>query len=94
MRLKNASLQELIACGFGQTGPKLYATAGNPINQAVLGFTETTSQLAKRSNSCRGTSASQILDMQSQVTRCYAETCLQKFVSDNLQRLRGYRAQQ
>jgi len=27
--------------------------------------------------------------MQGQVARCYAETCLQKFVSDNLQRLRG-----
>ena len=41
---------------------------------------------SKRSNSCHGTSASQILDMQGQVTRCYAETCLQKFVSDHLQR--------
>ncbi|KAL3131745.1 hypothetical protein ABBQ38_007464 [Trebouxia sp. C0009 RCD-2024] len=27
--------------------------------------------------------------MQGQVARCYAETCLQKVVSDNLQRLRG-----
>ena len=27
--------------------------------------------------------------MQGQVARCYAETCFQKFVSDNLQRLRG-----
>ena len=26
--------------------------------------------------------------MQGQVARCYAETCFQKFVSDNLQRLR------
>lgn len=26
--------------------------------------------------------------MQGQVTRCYAETCLQKFISDNLLRLR------
>ncbi|DBA82906.1 TPA: hypothetical protein ACH3X1_006696 [Trebouxia sp. C0004] len=42
--MKNASLQELIDGEFGQTGPKLYATAGNLINQAVLGFTETTSQ--------------------------------------------------
>ena len=38
-RLKNASLQELIAGGFGQTGSKLYAIAANHINQAVLGFT-------------------------------------------------------
>ena len=27
--------------------------------------------------------------MQGQVTKCYAQTCLQKFVSDNLQRLQG-----
>ncbi len=27
--------------------------------------------------------------MQGQVARCYAETCFQKFVSDDLQRLRG-----
>ncbi|KAL3134481.1 hypothetical protein ABBQ38_006335 [Trebouxia sp. C0009 RCD-2024] len=27
--------------------------------------------------------------MQGRVARCYAETCFQKFVSDNLQRLRG-----
>ena len=27
--------------------------------------------------------------MQGQVARCYAETCFQKFVSDNLQRLRA-----
>ncbi len=27
--------------------------------------------------------------MQGQVARCYAETCFHKFVTDNLQRLRG-----
>ena len=36
MRLKNASLQELIAGGFGQTGSKLYAIAANHINSAGL----------------------------------------------------------
>ena len=30
MRLKNASLQELIAGGLGRIGPKLYAIAGSP----------------------------------------------------------------
>ena len=30
-----------------------------------------------------------ILNMQGQVARCYAETCFQKFATDNLQRLRG-----
>jgi len=32
MKLKNASLQQLIAGGFGQIGPKLYAIAANHIN--------------------------------------------------------------
>ena len=48
MRLKNASLQELIAGGFGQTGSKLYAIAANHINQAVLGFTQTTTSFKKQ----------------------------------------------
>ena len=30
-----------------------------------------------------------ILNMQGQVARCYAETCFQEFVSNNVQRLRG-----
>ena len=47
MNLKNTSLQQLIAGGFGQTGPKLCAIAANHINQAVLGFTETTTQFKK-----------------------------------------------
>ena len=89
MRLKNASLQQLIAGGFGQTGPKLYAIAANLINQAVLGFTETTAQFKRQQQLPRHISIPDMLDMQGQVTRCYAETSLQKFVSDNLQRLRG-----
>ena len=48
MRLKNASLQELIAGGFEQTGSKLYAIAANHINQAVLGFTQTTTGFKKQ----------------------------------------------
>ena len=88
MRLKNASLQELIAGAFGRSGPKLYAITGNLINQAVLGFTETTTQFKKRQQLPQHFSIPDILDMQGQVTRCYAETCLQKFISDNLLRLR------
>ena len=89
MRLKNASLQELIAGGFGQTGSKLYAIAANHINQAVLGFTQTTTNFKKQQQLPRHVSIPDILNMQGQVARCYAETCFQKFVSDNLQRLRG-----
>ncbi len=48
MRLKNASLQQLVAGGFGQTGPKLYRIVANHINQAVLGFTDTTTQFKKQ----------------------------------------------
>ncbi len=87
MRLKNASLQELIAGGFGQTGSKLYAIAANHINQAVLGFTQTTTSFKKQQQLPRHISIPDILNMQGQVARCYAETCFQKFVSDNLQRL-------
>ncbi len=89
MRLKNASLQELIAGGFGQIGSRLYAIAGNHINQAVLGFTETTANYKKQRQLPRHVSIPDILNMQGQVARCYAETCFQKFVSNNLERLRG-----
>ena len=89
MKLKNASLQELIAGGFGQTGYKLYAIAANHINQAVLGFTQTTANFKKQQQLPRHISIPDILNMQGQVARCYAETCFHKFVSDNLQRLSG-----
>ena len=59
------------------------------INQAVLGFTETTTSFKKQQQLPRHVSIPDILNMQGQVARCYAETCFQKFVSDNLQRLRG-----
>jgi len=79
---------QLIAGGFGKTGSKLYAIAGNHINQAVLGFTQTTTNFKKQQQLPRHISIPDILNMQGQVARCYAETCFQKFVSDNLQRLR------
>ena len=89
MRLKNATLQQLIDGGFGQIEAKLYAIAANHINQAVLGYTETTVAFKKQQQLPRHISIPDILNMQGQVARCYAETCYQKFVSDNLQRLRG-----
>ena len=88
MRLKNASLQELIAGGFGQIGSRLSAIAANYINQAVLGFTQTAS-FKKQQQLPRYISIPDILNMQGQLARCYARTCFGKFVSDNLQRLRG-----
>ena len=89
MRLKNASLQELIASGFGQTGSKLYAIAANHINQVVLGFTQTTTIFKKQQQLPRHISIPDILNMQGQVARCYAETCFHNFVSNNLQHLRN-----
>lgn len=88
MKLKNASLQQLIAGGLGQTGCKLYAIAANHINQAVLGFTEATTNFKKQQQLPGHISIPDILNMQGQVARCYAETCFHRFVSDNLQRLR------
>ena len=88
MKLKNASLQQLIAGGFGQTETNLYAIVANHINQAVLGFTETTSQFKKQLHLTGRISVPDLLNMQGQVARCYAETCFHKFLTDNLQRLR------
>ena len=88
MKVKNASLQQLIAGGFGQTGAKLYAITANHINQAVLGFTQTTANFKKQQQLPKHVSIPDILNMQGQVARCYAETCFQKFIGENLQRLR------
>ena len=91
MKLKNASLQQLIAGGFGHTGSQLYAIAANLINhwQAVLVFQETTKQIKKQQQRPKNISIPDMLNMQGQVARCYAETCFQKFVIDNLECLRG-----
>jgi len=87
-KLKKASLQQLIAGGFGQTGCELYKIVANHINQAVLGFTQTTTNFKKQQQLPRHVSIPDILNMQGQVARCYAETCFHKFVSDDLSRLR------
>ena len=64
MKIKSASLQQLIAAGFGRLGPKLNAIAANHINQAVLGFTETTTNLKKQQQLPRHVSIPDILNMQ------------------------------
>ena len=89
MKAKNAGLQQLIAGGFGQTGCKLYAIVANHINQAVLGFTETTTRFKQQQQLPRYMSVPDILNMQGQAARCYTEICFQKYASDNLQRLRS-----
>ena len=88
MKLKNASLQQLIAGGLGPTGKDVYPMVANHINQAVVGFTETTAQFKRQQQLPKHISVPDILNMQGQVARCYAETCFHKFVTDNLQRLR------
>ncbi len=72
MRLKNVSLQELIAGGFGQTGSKLYAIAGNHINQAVLGFTQTTTHFKKQQQLPRHVSIPRHAFRSSSLTICSA----------------------
>lgn len=54
----------------------------------MLGFTETTNQFKKQLQLPGRISVPDLLNMQGQVARCYAETCFHKFVTDNLQRLR------
>ena len=53
----------------------------------MLGFTQTTASFKKQQQLPRHISIPDILIMQGQVARYYAETCLQKFISDNLLRL-------
>ena len=65
----------------------IYCLQTHLINQAVLGFTQTTASFKKQQQLPRHISIPDILNMQGQVARCYAETCLQKFISDNLLRL-------
>lgn len=62
---------------------RLHAIAANHINQAVLGFIQTTTNFKKQQQLPRHVSIPDILYMQGQVARCYAETCFQKFVSDH-----------
>ena len=83
----SSQLLQLIGGGLGQTGAKLYAITANHINQAVLGFTQTTANF-KKQQLPKYVSIPDILNMQGQVARCYAETCFQKFIGENLQRLR------
>lgn len=88
MRLKNASLKELIAGGFGQMGNSLYKIVANHINQAVLGFSESTTMYKKKHQLPDGISIPDILDMQGQVARGYAEECFRAKISGDLDRLR------
>ncbi len=90
MKVKNASLQQLIAGGFGQTGLKLYAIAANHVMCTSTRLCwDSHRQRKKQQQLPRHVSIPDILNMQGQVARCYAETCFQKFISDNLMRLRG-----
>lgn len=88
MKLKNECLKDLIGGAFGTSAPKLYAIIANHINQAILGFTTTTERLQKDHELGRLT-IPDILDMQGQVARCYAESCFQKKISNDLDRLRS-----
>ena len=49
---------------------------------------QTRTSFKKQQQLPRHISIPDVLNMQGQVARCYAETCFQKFVGDNLQRLR------
>ena len=88
MRLKNACLKDLIAGGFGQTGTDLYAIVANDINQAVLGYTESTTAY-KQKHGLKNLSIPDILNLQGQVARGYAESCYQQIISKDLERLQG-----
>ena len=81
-------MQQLVASGFGQIGPELYAKVATRINQAVLGLAESTAQFKQQQQLPKSMSVPDVLNVQGQVARCYAETCFQKLVVENMQRLR------
>lgn len=93
MKLRNASLKDLIGGTFDTAAPRLYAVVANHINQAILGYTETTDKY-KKSRNLGKLSIPDILDMQGQVARCYAESCFTKKISDDLEHLRSLTAVQ
>ena len=69
--------------------PQAVCNNSQPHQSGSAGLHTDHHQLKKQQQLPRRVSIPDILNMQGQVARCYAETCFQKFVSDKLQRLRG-----
>ncbi|KAL3162749.1 hypothetical protein ABBQ38_008568 [Trebouxia sp. C0009 RCD-2024] len=91
MRLKNASLLQSRADCRWIWADRLHAVchSSQPHQLGSARLHTDHHQLKKQQQLPRHISIPDILNMQGRVARYYAETCFQKFVSDNLQRLRG-----
>lgn len=87
MKLKNACLRDLIAGAFGQLGNTVYGVVANHINQAVLGYAESTKEYKRKHLLPQAISIPDILNLQGQIARGYAETCFKQMISDDLERL-------
>lgn len=89
MKLKNACLKDLIAGAFGQLGGLVYGVVANHINQAVLGYTENTKVYKQKHCLPKSMSIPDILNLQGQIARGYAETCFREMINSDLERLSG-----
>lgn len=91
MRLKNATLQELIAGVFGTIGDQVFATVANHINQAVLGYIEKTATYKRKHHLPQSVSIPDILNLQGQIARGYAEISFKEMIREDMERLRRMR---
>lgn len=92
MKLKNATLKELIAGGFGQMGTEVYGIVANNINQAVLGYADSTEAYKRRHQLPNKMSIPDILNLSGQVARGFAETSYREMISSDLERLQSLRS--
>lgn len=87
-KLKNAALQQMIEGCFGGQACGIYAIVNNIINQAVLGFKETTAKFKRERSLPDYMSIPDFLDLNGQVARGYAENAFRQTIFDEREVLR------
>ena len=87
-KLKNAALKELIEECFGGEGGVIYRIVNNIINQAVVGFRESTTRFKKDHALPNHMSIPDFLDLNGQVARAYAENVFRQTIYDEREQLR------
>ena len=91
MRLKNATLQELIARVFGGIGDRVHNAVANHINQAVLGYIDSTKAYKRKHHMPQSVTIPDILNLQGQIARAYAEISFKEMIREDMEQLRKMR---
>ena len=86
-KLKNAALKQLVDGCFGGQGGEIYKIVNNIINQAVVGFSETTTLFKQKNGLPNYMSIPDFLDLNGQVARSYAENVFRQRIYDERERL-------